>query len=113
MSTKTPKNFVLASNLMLLVFVLSVVHYFLPNIHILAGMLPFAIGIKVLILAIAIVLRQGYSWSKFLLLGYCLLSLTGFDDIRFAFTYPSVAGVIVVTQFALTIWATIVVFRKQ
>lgn len=110
---KVPGHFILASNLILVVLVLSIVYQFLPNIHILAGMLPVVIGTKVLLLALAILLRLGYSWSKYLLAVLALLTLLGIRDVLDVFMYPAVSTILNIIQVALIMWATIVVFKKH
>jgi hypothetical protein len=78
-----------------------------------AGMLPVVIATKVVILALAILLRMGYSWSKYLLAVLALFTLLGIRDVFDIFLFPQVSTILNVIQIALTIWATIVVFKRD
>jgi hypothetical protein len=114
MSNRTvSKNFKIASSLIFIVFVLSVIYMFLPDIHVLSGMLPLVIATKVFILGLAILLRLGYSWSKFVLLALALLTLLGIGDILYIFQLPRLSTFLNLVQVVLVIWATVLVFRKQ
>ena len=110
---KAPRQFILASNLVLIVFVLSIVHQLLPNIRIMAGMLWLTIVMKSLLLGLAILLRLGYSWSKYLLIILALISLLGILDVLDTFSYLRWSAVITVAQMALMVCAAVVVFRKE
>jgi hypothetical protein len=110
---QTPGYFILASNLIFIVFALSVIHMFLPNIHVMAGMLPVVIVTKAIILALAIFLRLGYSWSKYLLAVLALFTLLGIGDVLDVFVFPTISAIVSIVQIVLVIWATGVVFNKN
>lgn len=110
---KVPAHFILASNLILIVFVLSVVYLFLPDIHILAGMLPVVIAAKVLILVLAILLRLGYTWSKYVLALFALFALFSIRDVLDVFMFPAISTVVNILQMVLVIWAAVAIFKKR
>jgi hypothetical protein len=110
---KTPKHFIHASNLVLIVLVLSVVYLLLPNIRLMPGMFPLTVAMKVLILALAVFLRLGYSWSKYVLAVVALLSLLGIYDVLDIVAFPRVSAFVAIAQIVLMVYATIVVLKKQ
>jgi hypothetical protein len=107
------RYFIQASNLVLIALALSIVYLFLPDIRMIAGMLPITIAMKCMILAVAILLRMGYSWSRYLLVVLALFTLFGIRDVLDAVVSPAISTIISIMQIALIVWATIVVFRKS
>jgi hypothetical protein len=78
-----------------------------------AGMLPVVIVTKAIILALAILLRLGYSWSKYLLGVLALFTLLGIGDVLDVFVFPTISAIVNIVQIVLVIWATVVVFKKD
>ena len=110
---KIPKPFTLASNLVLIAFVLSIVYQLLPNIHVMAGLLWFNVIMKGLLLGLAILLRFGYRWTKYLLILFAVFSLLGIHDVLDIFSYPRWSSALTVAQMALMVSAAVVVLREK
>lgn len=106
------QNYIESSNFMLLSMGLGILNFFfLPNTFLSGFVITTGIFTLIFLAGLAILIRRGSSWIKYLLLVLMIIGLVGIPTIiKNLEQYPAV-GAINIIQTALQFWALVLLFK--
>ena len=112
MKEQVHSNFIKSSNLIFATVGLGIINFFFPSDILSNGAnILTAIFTLLFICGLAILVRQGYAWVKYLLLVLTILGIVAIALIPSSPTQNSVVTIVNIVQTVLQVWATILLFR--
>lgn len=111
MKEQLHSNFIKSSNLIFATVGLGIINFFFPGDILSNGAnIATAIFTLLFICGLAILVRQGYAWVKYLLLVLIILGIVAIALIPSNPTQNSVVTIVNIAQTVLQVWATVILF---
>lgn len=105
-------NYIKSSDLIFITAVLGIINFFFsPKILSSGFAIIVAIFTLLFIAGLGVLVKQGFSWVKYLLLALLLFGLLGIPFIIKNMTTNPIVGIVNIIQTVLQIWALVLLFK--
>lgn len=112
MQTQVHPNYIKASELIFITAGLGIINFFFsPEILSSGFAIIIAVFTLLFIAGLGVLIKQGFSWIKYLLLALFIFGLLGIPFIIKNITTNPIVGIVNIIQTILQIWALVLLFK--